>query len=199
VLQAEETIQTEYRALEIAKLFPLQGEWTEEDYFNLPDKNYLVELSDRRIIIQDMPGDDHQRVLLNLAIIIHQYVKQNNLGEIRTSPLPVRLWKNKIREPDIIFMSNEHKDRIQKDSWGVPDLAIELISVSNEHVDRIEKFDEYAQAGIPEYWIVEPIDQTIEVFTLEQGNYVLLGKSSIGDIVYSKIIDGFEVNVVSVM
>ncbi len=184
---------------EIAKLFPLQGRWTENEYFRLPDTNHPVELSNGRLVIPEMPGDDHQNAITNLLVAIYLFVHNKGLGRVCPSPLPVRLWKDHIREPDIIFMSKSHSRRIRKKYWGVPDLAVEAISKSTEKVDRVEKFAEYAQAGISEYWIVDTINQTIEVYTLEQKNYVLLGKWGMGETAHSKVIEGFEVKVDTVM
>ena len=104
-----------------------------------------------------------------------------------------------VREPDIVFMSNEHKDRIAKTYWGVPDLVMEIISESTAKEDRVTKFFEYLKAGISEYWIVDSFRQSIEVFTLENGTYVTFGKWGIGEIAKSKLLDGFEVSVDEIM
>jgi Uma2 family endonuclease len=197
--QPKKKTKNELMTTEIVRLFPHQGECTENEYFWLPDTNYLVELSEGRLLIQEMPGDDHQNAIGNLFAAIYFFIHNKGLGKVRTSPLPVRLWKDKVREPDIVFMSKAHGGKIRKKYWGVPDLVVEAISKSTEKVDRVEKFAEYAQAGVSEYWIVDTINQTIEVFTLEQKSYVLLGRCGMGEMAQSKVIEGFEVKVDSVM
>jgi len=197
--KTEEILETDPLTTEIAKLFPLQGRWTENEYFRLPDTNHPVELSNGKLVIPEMPGDDHQNAIGNLFVEIYLFIRSKDLGKVRTSPLPTRLWKDHIREPDIIFMSKANNKRIRKKYWGVPDLAVEAISKSTEKVDRIEKFAEYAQAGVSEYWIVDTINKTIEVYILEEKNYVLLGKWGLGETAHSKVIEGFEVKVDSVM
>ena len=187
--------KTEELVTEVARLFPPQGKWTADDYFSLPDTNHLIELSEGRIIFLDMPTTSHQRVAKKLMKKMDDFVIENRLGEIGISPLPVELWKDKIREPDIIFMSNAHRDRITENFWGVPDLVVEVISKSTSKVDRKEKFNEYAQAGIEEYWILDPGKQTIEIFILNNDVYELLGKWSNGEIANSKILSGFSVAV----
>ncbi|MDQ1317510.1 MAG: hypothetical protein QG641_1956 [Candidatus Poribacteria bacterium] len=187
--------QTKKPAIEILQLFPLQGEWTESDYFNLPDTNHLIELSEGRIIIKDMPTDEHQKAVMKLSYAIYTFVMEQEIGEVRFSPMPVRLWQNKIREPDIIFMSKEHIDRINSKAWGVPDLAVEVISPSNKNDDRIEKFAEYAKAGITEYWIVDPINLIIEIYLLKKDKYSLKEKKQSGEIVSSSVLDGFKFEV----
>jgi len=191
-------LQAEDRVLEIAGLFPRQGEWTEEDYFRLPETNKIIELSEGRLIISPSPTPRHQKISSKLHLLMGSFVLSNNLGEVCYSPLDVRLWKGNIRHPDIAFMSNKHRKRITNKFWGIPDLALEIISKGNEKQDRVEKFEEYEKAGIPEYWIVDPFQQTIEVFILENGSYILLGKFGIGEMAYSKLLDGFQISVNSV-
>ena len=185
--------------IEILQFFPLQGEWTEEDYFNLPETNHFVELSEGRLIIPDMPGDLHQYVVGELFSILRVFVRQNKLGQVRISPLPVKLWKGKVREPDVLFMSIEHSDRIGEAFWGIPDLAIEVLSKNNVKTDRLDKFSEYAKAGIAEYWIVDPDMQIIEVFVLKDNEYELFGKWGIKDIAHSKLLNGLEIAVEDIM
>lgn len=191
----EELSQSKRPATEVLELFPLQGDWTEADYFSLPDTNRFVELSEGRLIILEMPTRSHQKALERLFMAMYAFVDKNALGELHIAPLPVRLWHGKIREPDIVFISNAHADRISEDVWGVPDLAVEVISKSTEQIDRIEKFAEYAQADISEYWLIDLAKHTIEVFNLENRAYILSGKWGLGEIAKSLILIEFEVKV----
>jgi Uma2 family endonuclease len=185
--------------VEILELFPHQGEWTEADYFRLPDTNHYVELSEGRLVILDMPTDSHQKAVGRLFKAIDGFAEENALGEVRIAPLSVRLWQGKIREPDIVYMAAAHEDRITEDYWGVPDLVVEVISRSTAQTDRSEKFVEYAQAGVSEYWLVDTAKQTIEVFTLERGAYILLGKWGTAEIAHSGLLTGFEIAVEAIV
>jgi len=180
---------------EILKLFPRQGEWTEADYFKLPDANHFIELSEGRLVFLMTPTDSHQYSVGELFTELRAFVNKNTLGEVRIAPLPVKLWQNKVREPDVVFMSSVHKDRIGEEFWGVPDLVVEVTSKSTAQIDRTEKFVEYAQAGVMEYWLVDIEKQNIEVYVLENRAYVPLGKWGIGEVAYSKLLTGFEVKV----
>jgi len=184
---------------EVAWLFPLQGEWTEEDYFSLPDTNHFVELSEGRLVIPEMPTYSHQSAVMELFIAIRMFVHEPELGKVCIAPLPVKLWQGKIREPDIVFMSADHADRIGEDFWGVPDLVVEVLSKSTMKTDRGEKFLEYAQAGVLEYWLVDLEEPTVEVYVLKQGAYKLFGKWSIGQNARSKVLAGFEVAVETII
>ena len=196
----EKLKKDENLTVEILGLFPRQGKWTEKDYFSLlPESNKIIELSEGRLIITPAPTTQHQRISGKLYFSLYGFVSKNNLGEVCYSPLDVRLWEDNIRQPDIAFMINEHKDRITEQYWGVPDLVIEILSEYTAKEDRVKKFFEYLRAGISEYWIVDPFKQSIEVFTLEKEAYELFGKWCIGDNAKSKLLKDFEVAVGDVM
>jgi len=180
---------------EILSLFPRQGEWTEEDYFRLPETNKIIELSEGRLIITPSPSTQHQLILSNLFLMIGNYILLNNLGKLFTSPTDVRLKEGNIRQPDISFISNKHQDRITEKYLGVPDLVVEILSESTIDTDRKDKFYEYEKAGVLEYWIVDPEAKTIEVYVLENGTYILFGKYGVGEVAKSKLLDGLVVRV----
>lgn len=193
------------KSTEIVDLFPRQGEWTEADYFTLPETNRIIELSEGRVVIPDMPTIAHQRVVGKLFRLMSDYVEARNVGEVCIAPLPVRLWPGKIREPDIIFMHHDHADRMGGEYCGVPDLAVEVISPrtpkssGTERVDRREKSVEYAQAGVQEYWLLHPTACTIEVYVLRDDVYRLLGRWGAGEAAQSQVLEGFEVSVDAVI
>ena len=191
--QAIEEILAEDRVWEIARLFPRQGEWTEKDYFSLPETNRKVELSEGRLIIPASPTTKHQRISFRLSLLIGNHVLGNNLGEVVAAPMDVWLYEDTVRQPDIVFMNNEHRDRITENMWIIPDLVMEILSENNIEEDRICKFNQYQKAGIPEYWIVDPFENTIMVFVLANGAYVLFGNWGAGDIAHSKLLTGFRV------
>jgi Uma2 family endonuclease len=197
--QILEKTQEENFTIEILPLFPRQGKWTEVDYFRLPETNQKVELVKGVLIISPAPSDKHQKISLKLSYSFYSYLLKNNVGEVRYSPLDVRLWEDNIRQPDIAFMSKEHLDRITDECWGVPDLVVEILSPSNTETDKEDKFKEYQKAGVLEYWIVDPFNQSIEIFTLENGAYKLFGKWGLGETAKSKLLDGFGISVDDVL
>jgi Uma2 family endonuclease len=189
----------------VARLFPRQGEWTEEAYFSLPETNHIVELSEGRLVIPDLPKFSHQYALGELFALLRDFVRTHKLGTVSLAPLKVRLWEGKIREPDVVFLKRGHEDRKGEDYWGVPDLVAEVISPRTEHssgtekTDRQDKFQEYAQAGVAEYWLVDPAARTIEVYVLREGSYQLLGRWGVGEVARSEILPNFEVPVADVV
>jgi len=180
-------------ATQIAQLWPSQGEWTEADYFALPDTNRIIELSEGVLIMPPHPTDTHQRIVGALYRHIHAFVETHNLGTVRFAPLPVRLWLGKIREPDILFVSHAHPERVGEQAYGPPNLVVEVLSAGTQRADRGEKFLEYARAGVDEYWLVDPDAGTIEVFVLKEGAYALSGKFSVGETLHSQVLGDFQV------
>ena len=179
----------------IAELFPPQGEWTERDYFSLPETNRIVELSEGRIAVPPHPTYSHQEALKRLFLRLNAFVEEGGLGIVELAPLPVRLWPGKIREPDIFFIAKEHSDRIGEKVCGVPDLVVEIVSPGTEQVDRGRSTSNTPRAGVRECWIVDPEGRSVEVYVLRGGAYELQGKYKPGDRARSGLLSGFEVNV----
>lgn len=184
--------------IEVAQLWPPRGQWTEGDYFALPETNRLVELSEEELIMPPHPTHTHQLIVFELATRMKAFVQKQNLGLVQIGPLPARLWPGKIREPDILFVANEHSDRIAEQAYGPPDLTVEVLSPSTRRTDRLEKMVEYARAGVGEYWIVDPHGRTVEVFILRDGAYELLGKWEEGEEARSEMLTGFKASLFAV-
>ncbi len=196
---AEAAIQPLELTVEVAQLWPPRGQWTEADYFILPETNRFVELSEGELVMPLHPTHTHQLIVFELATRLRAFVEERDLGLVQIGPLPVRLWPGKIREPDILFVAREHSDRIGEQAYGPPDLVVEVLSPSTRRTDRLEKPVEYAQAGVREYWIVDPYGRTVEVFTLREGAYELLGKWAAGEDARSEVLAGFRVAVDEVL
>jgi Uma2 family endonuclease len=178
--------------VEVAQLWPPRGQWTEADYFALPETSRFVELSEGELVMPPHPTHTHQLIVFELATRMRTFVQEYNLGLVQIGPLPVRLWPGKIREPDILFVAREHSDRIGEQAYGPPDLVVEVLSPGTRRTDRLEKTVEYARAGVREYWIVDPHGQTVEVFILREGAYELLGKWGGGEEAHSEVLADFK-------
>ncbi len=179
-------------AVEVAELYPPKGQWTEVEYFNLPDTNRFLELSEGTLIMPPHPTRSHQTAVQIFYRRLDDFVRERDLGEVYVAPLPVRLWPDKIREPDVLFMAKEHADRMGEQFFGPPDVVVEVTSPSTRHTDRADKHIEYARAGIPEYWIVDPDARSVEVFVLRGGVYELLGKWRASETARSELLQGFQ-------
>ncbi len=152
---------------EIAKLFPDQGSWSEEDYLAL-ETSHLVEFSHGHVEVLPMPTQSHQFIVFFLARLLQDFLVAQRGGTLLQAPFRVRLWPGKYREPDILLMLPEHDHRRYEEFWDGADLVIEVISGTAKDRERnlVTKRREYATAGIPEYWLIDPRLETVTVLQL---------------------------------
>ncbi len=182
---------------EIAALFPSQGNWSEEEYLSL-QTNRLVEFSHGHLEVLPMPTQSHQLLVIALFQWLRSFVKARQLGTVLVAPMRMRLWPGKYREPDILFMFKEHDHRRGEHYWDEADLVMEVIRPDDRRRDQVIKRREYAQAGIPEYWIVDPSARQILVLTLSDEAYRVHGEFGEGDRATSVLLPGFVVDVAAV-
>ncbi|GAC1652907.1 MAG: hypothetical protein NVS4B8_28240 [Herpetosiphon sp.] len=178
----------------VATLFPAQGQWSEEDYLLLPT-NHLVEFSHGQVEVLPMPSQLHQLIVLFLYRALYDFVSGNNLGVVLVAPMRVQLWPGKIREPDVAVMRAVNALRRHDAYWEAADLVIEVVSPDDPQRDLVTKRREYAQAGIPEYWIVDPQAARVTVLQLEADRYVEHGVCRPGMRATSLLLPGFAVEV----
>jgi len=183
-------------AWDIARLFPLQGSWSEEEYLGLPG-NHLAEFDHGRIEVLTMPSELHQLLVAYLYRALRSFVDVQQLGTVLFAPFPIKLWEGKLREPDLVFMRKEHADRRRGGYWLGADLVMEVLSPDDPNRDRETKRREYAMARIPEYWLIDPIAQTLTVFVLEgdADSYSLQGTFGSGAEASSATLPGFHIHV----
>ena len=146
--------------------------YTESDYYALPE-DVRAELIDGRIYYQAAPSRMHQRILSGLHATIYNYIRsKNGPCEVYPAPFAVKLHEDRktIVEPDISIICDKNK-LTDKGCTGAPDWIIEIISPGNSSHDYIRKLNLYADAGVREYWIVNPIKQTIFVYHLEETKF----------------------------
>ena len=131
-----------------------------EDYLALPDHVHtlgLVEWVHNEAIFHMPPNISHQNITTFLAALLRFYVQFFKLGQIFASPIEVKLAEGISREPDVVFVLNRHLSRVTAQRIeGAPDLIVEIISPESVTRDLDQKFDEYQDAGVQEYWIVDP-------------------------------------------
>ena len=177
----------------ILELFPHQGEWRAGDYFALPG-NRMVELVRGHVEVLPMPSLLHQFLARLLFLQMHEFVDARNLGIVMTAPTRVRIDALHFREPDVLFVAKQNQARRHEQYWEVIDIAIEIVSPDDLDRDLIDKRDDYACAGIPEYWIVDPRDDSIQVLQLADGSYRETD-SECHSTATSIVLDGFSVDV----
>lgn len=178
---------------EVAHLYPAQGTWSEEEYLALPT-NRLVEYSQGFLEVLPVPTSTHQWIALLLYRLLEAFVSSHRLGFVLAAPVSIRLWPGKFRQPDVLFMHRDHASRIGNQFWDGADLVMEVISPDHRRHDVETKRREYAQAGIPEYWIIDPQRQQVLVLRLDGQGYVEHGTFGPGERSTSCLLPGFAVD-----
>jgi Uma2 family endonuclease len=184
----------------VVQLYPAQGAWSELDYLAL-DTNHLVEFGRGVVEFLPMPTMVHQVIVYLLHHLLMAFVTSNELGSVLGAPFKVKLWEEKFREPDVLFMKKEHATRMGNQYWEGADLVMEVVSDgdADRRRDLEIKREEYAQARIAEYWIVDPKLGQITVLTLDGSTYAIHGEFSTGQQATSKLLPGFAVDVTSAL
>jgi Uma2 family endonuclease len=178
----------------ILELFPRQGEWREGDYFSLPG-NRMMELVDGHVEILPVPSLLHQFLARLVFLQLHEFVERHSLGIVMSAPTRIRISDRHFREPDVLFVSAANLHRRQAQFWEIANLVVEIISPDDADRDLIDKRHDYATAGIAEYWIIDPRDDSIQVFYLRDGAYSDGIRMISGQSAESKILSGFRTDV----
>jgi len=179
----------------LAQLIPEQGQWAAADYLWLTEHtNRLIELADGWIEELPMPTDTHQRISINLILRLHAFLEPSG-GIVLHCPLRMRIAERRFREPDLLVLLDAADPRRGDAFWTGADLVVEIVSPDNADHDRVTKRAEYAQAGVAEYWIVDPDARTLTVLALDGEAYREHGRFVTGDTTTSPLLPGLEIAV----
>ena len=151
---------------ESAEPLSQQEPWTEAQYLQLTDRSrLLLEFTDGRLDILPMPTDQHQVIVRFLLLALLPRVLELG-GTVLFAPLRLRTRDGKFREPDLLLLLDANDPRRGNDFWTGADLVVQVVSPDDPSRDTHDKRLDYAEAGIPEYWIVNPLDETMTVLVL---------------------------------
>ena len=176
-------------------LLPLQGLWTEEQYLRLTDQtNHFIEFTEGHVEVLPMPTRKHQAVSRFLFLAFLAFVSRLG-GTVFYAPLRVRVAPGRFREPDLVLLLDVNDPRNQNAFWLGADLVVEIVSPDDVERDTVVKRADYAAAGIPEYWIVNPAEATLTVLKLAGDAYIAHGVFRRGETATSALLQGFTVSV----
>jgi Uma2 family endonuclease len=176
-------------------MLPLQGLWTEEQYLRLTDQtNHFIEFTEGSVEVLPMPTRKHQAISRFLLLAFLASVQRLG-GTVFYAPLRVRVAPGRFREPDLVLLLDVNDPRNQNAFWLGADLVVEIVSPDDVERDTVIKRADYAEARIPEYWIVNPQDETITVLKLENGAYIAHGVFRRGETATSALLTDFTVSV----
>ncbi len=169
--------------------------FTYQDYLNLPeDRRY--ELIDGDLLTSPSPSERHQRLLLELALLVAAFVKKHGLGSVYVAPFDVLLSETDVVQPDLLFVSAARSSRIEERAVrGAPDLVAEILSPATADRDRTVKAKLYARAGVRELWLLDPDARTFEVLVTTQSGFQREALFAPGQVARSSILHDLEIDV----
>lgn len=172
---------------------PRERIYTVDDIYALPD-GFRAELIDGKIYDMAPPSTRHQDISMALSTIIDSYISSNKGNcKVYAAPFAVFLNDNDTNyiEPDISIICD--KSKIDDDGChGAPDFIIEIVSPSSRRMDYSIKQFKYCDAGVKEYWIVDPSRETITVYNYQKDEAPLIYRFT--DVIKVHIYDDFYID-----
>lgn len=163
---------------------------TYKEYLKTPEIKARYDIVDGVMTMAPAPTLGHQKILGQLHLMLHQFASEHHLGQVYFAPADVIIQREPLRtrQPDLLFVSNEHVSILADQVEGAPDLVAEILSPSNTRSDLEAKLTDYATLGVLECWLISPEARTVEVLGLTDGSWSRLAISGLGEQVLSQVL-----------
>jgi Uma2 family endonuclease len=173
---------------------PEQGLLTYADLAAFPDDGLRRELLEGELLVSPSPRTRHQVISWRLTALIAQHLDAHGGGSAFAAPLDVVLDEHTVVEPDLFFVASDREGIITETNiQGAPSLVIEILS--QPRIDRVRKRDIYARFAVPEYWIVDPDADRVEVHRLRGEGYAKPEIIEPGEVLTTPLLAGLEIDV----
>lgn len=161
---------TEPRAPKSTRDAPPEPPVSYEEFLDWADEDVHAEWIDGEIHVMAPASSTHQRLVRFLSTVLSVWLEERGAGDVLTAPSQMKLERG--REPDLLVVRAENRGRIRETHLDGPaDFVVEVVSSESGSRDRGEKFYEYEDAGIPEYWVLDPQREQLEVYRLQGERY----------------------------
>ncbi len=178
----------------------LNKAYTYADYFKWQFEERVELIKGKIFKMSPAPSNLHQQICSDLHGFLWSFLRGKPC-KVYSAPFDVRLPLKStddkdvftVLQPDVCVVCDKSK-LDKRGCIGAPDIVIEVLSPGNNSKEIISKFEVYEQAGVKEYWVVSPQNQTLVVNTLNAGKYYPSRQMAKGDIVTSAILPGFSLN-----
>ncbi len=148
------------------------GDWTLERYLREAPEHARWEFAHGEVIVYSPASAEHQDRVRFLLRLLDGYCEARNWGKVFMGPAAVQLSPEVVREPDLFVLAPDDIPHAHGSPLRVrPVLVIEVSSPSTRTIDRGEKAEDYAQAGVPEYWVVDAERGEVVAHRLHRGIY----------------------------
>lgn len=174
---------------------PLRLKLTYEDFLGFPEDGKRHELIDGEHYVTPAPSIRHQSIVAALTHWLRAHVLEAGLGLVLPAPVDVVLSEHDVVEPDLVFVSEERRDRVTEPNiQGAPDLVVEVLSDSTRRRDEITKRHLYELYGVREYWLIDPELETVKVWRAGERGFEPRTELSLerGDVLTTRVVPGFE-------
>jgi Uma2 family endonuclease len=163
------------------------------DIWDTPDDGKRYEVIGGELFVSPSPSWLHQYALMQLALLVGNWVFQHALGKVVQAPLGIVLDEEDGVQPDLIYISRERDHIItERGIESAPDLLVEVLSPSTASRDRGIKMRRYANAAVPHYWMLDPGGRALEAYKLGDNGYELLGTFGVGETFRPELFAGLE-------
>ena len=164
----------------MSTITPKVQKWTYKEYAAIPEDGLRHEIIDGEHFVNPSLSIQHQHVSKRLQYQIYTKIELAGLGVMFNAPMDVQLSENDIVQPDLVVILNENVRKITPTKIKVaPNLVVEILSPSTSGNDQTIKKDLYERSGVTEYWVVDPFEQQVDQWILQDGKYVLAPKACI--------------------
>ncbi len=192
---------------ELTEIRPLPISYTVDDLDFMPEDTNRYELIGGKLFVSRAPHLDHQRTVTNFSIAFGEYLKRNPLGEIFTTPGVIFSPKDTVI-PDLVFAAHETIEKNVADEnekfdgkfIAAPELMIEILSYGKQDVkrDRIFKRQLYGDYGVKEYWVIDGLFNTIEVYRLDENGQNLIKRFEIHETIETPLLPNFSLKLTDI-
>lgn len=162
------------------------------------DDNSRYEIFDGVPIMLATPTTKHQGIISYLTTEFNIFFKGQTC-RVFPSPFTIRLSEaddydhaDNVFEPDISIVCNKNQ-LDQHGCKGAPNLIVEVLSPSTSRNDRVKKYNTYQRFGVYEYWIIDPLNETVEIYILDNGTYKRWNAYGREDTISSGQFESFEI------
>ena len=179
-------------SVHFATLFdtPARARMSAADYIASPQSAHKSDLIEGVFVMASPASFQHSELQAFLLTVVSNFVNARKSGVVLGENSAYQLSEDNVYQPDVSFLSRERlhlAGEVYVD--GAPDLAVEILSPSSRRYDLVEKRINYARFGVREYWIVDPIERSVTVSELVQGEWIPIHPAE--GILHSKVLDGF--------
>lgn len=145
---------------------------TEREFVDWSYERVDAEWVDGEVILMAPANTDHETLDEWFGRLLGDFVEEGNLGKVLRNVFVRFARQRRRRVPDLLVVTTANLDKVKPTFIdGAPDVAIEIVSPDSRNRDRRDKFLEYQAAGVAEYWIIDPLAGTVDVYVLVDGKY----------------------------